>query len=130
MQNSGRSAALVRGTTRRFSLKVWHRGAASDEYGASAQQPRTDAKRWARNSTGFIELKGQHEIQALILILQKLSEDQLEQAAGMIVQKPKSLLVAKSATGSWETCATIDLSTTCAGVIPQAEIALSGRGLA
>lgn len=91
---------------------------------------RTDVMRWSRDSTGLKEVRDQREIQTLMLILQKLNEDQVEQAADVIAQRAKSLLVAKTAKGSWEKSATIELLASSSGVVPQSEIALSGLGLA
>lgn len=90
---------------------------------------KVDLLRWSRESTGLKELRDLREVQTLMVVLHRLSADEISGAADVIAQRVKSILAAKTTPkGSWERSQAIELLGGTGAIVPQAEINLTGLG--
>ena len=89
---------------------------------------RVDVSRWAKDHSTLKEVRDLREIQTLMLVMQRLNEDQVPQAMDVLAQRVKAILSAKHAKGTWEKAQLIELLSAGMGVLPQSEITLTGLG--
>jgi len=89
-----------------------------------------DLVRWSQEASGLKELRDLREIQSLCLIMSRLNQGRLEEAADAIAQRVKGVLSAKAPKGTWERAQLIELLPVSGGSIATAaELSLTGLGV-
>ena len=89
---------------------------------------KVDVVKWARDSTSLKEVRDLREMQTLMAVLARISDNRLPEAVDILAQRAKSILTAKAPKGSWEKSQVLELVASASSVVPQTEIALSGLG--
>jgi hypothetical protein len=88
---------------------------------------KVDVERWCRDYANLKEVRDQREVATLTAILKRLGSDRIPEAADIIAQRIKSVLLAKGKNGSWDKSGIIELiSPQDSQVTLASEFALTG----